>query len=164
MRSIAIIWTKYSDPLAEFFYAMTGRTYTHAAISLDEDCACYYSFCFKGFCRENVEKYRRRDVKKSLRLRFSVPDDVYDGLQRKLDFVEQNAQLYRYTKLGAFCALLHIPFRRHRYYFCSQFIAELLESTGAAHFSRPACLTLPSHLLRELEPLTCLMETTVNVV
>lgn len=164
MKSISIIWTKYSDPMAELFYALTGRTYTHAAISLDEDCAYFYSFGFKGFCRETLEKYRRRGVKKSLSLRLEVPDDVHEELQRKVDFVEENAHSYKYTKLGAFCALLHIPFRRHRHYFCSQFVAELLESAGAAHISRPACLCLPSHLLQDLKRAPCLVEAIMGVV
>lgn len=164
MKSITVIETKYSDFLAELVYNLTGRTYTHAAISLDEDCAYYYSFGFKGFCRETVEKYRRRGVKQSVQLRLEVPDDVYEELQRKLGFVQKNAALYEYTLLGVFCALLHIPLRRHRRYFCSQFVAELLESTGAVHFSRPACLCLPHHLFRELKASPCLIETTVGVV
>lgn len=164
MRDISIIWTKYSDLLAELVYHLTGQTYTHAAISLEEDCSYYYSFCFKGFCRETVEKYHRRGVKKSLRLRLEVPDDVYEGLQRKLAFVEKNASFYEYTKFGVFCALLHIPFRRHRHYFCSQFVAELLESTGAVDLSQPACLTLPHHLLRDLEEAPGFLETVAGVV
>lgn len=164
MKSISIIGTKYPDLLARLVYNLTGRTYTHAAISLDEDCTNYYSFGFKGFCRETLEKYRRRGVTHSIRLRLEVPDDVYKGLQRKLGYVQKNAAFYEYTFLGVFCALLHIPLRRHRHYFCSQFVAELLESTGAVHFSRPACLCLPSYLLRELETLPCLVEASAGIV
>ncbi|NBI68852.1 hypothetical protein D1646_19095 [Pseudoflavonifractor sp. 60] len=164
MRFISVIWTKYSDPLAELVYYLTGRSYTHAAISLDEDCSYYYSFCFKGFCQETLEKYRRRGVTKSLQLRLAVPDDVYEGLRRKLRFVERNAQFYEYTKFGLFCALLRIPLRWHRRYFCSQFIAELLESTGATQLSRPACLTLPNHLLRDLRASPALFEVVSGVV
>lgn len=163
MKSISIIWTKYSDFLAELVYNLTGRSYTHAAISLDED-RTYYSFCFKGFCRETIEKYRRRGVKHSLRLRLEVSDNVFERIEQRLAFVERHSCAYEYTVLGVFCALLHIPLRRHRRYFCSQFIAELLESTGAVHFSRPTCLCLPHHLLRELIALPCLVETTPNVV
>ena len=81
MRFISVIWTKYSDPLAELVYYLTGRSYTHAAISLDEDCSYYYSFCLKGFCQKTLEKYRRRGVTKSLQLHLAVPDDVYEGLR-----------------------------------------------------------------------------------
>lgn len=164
MKSVSIIWTKYSDALSTFVYYLTGRSYTHAAISLDGEDTCYYSFCFKGFCRETVEKYRRRGVKSSLRLRLEVPDDVYEGLQRELAYVEQNASYYEYTVFGVFCALLHVPFRWHRHYFCSQFVAELLETTGAVQLSRPACITLPSQLLWELQGAPGVMETAVGIV
>lgn len=164
MKSISVIWTKYSDPLAELVYNLTERTYTHAAISLEDDQAYYYSFCFKGFCRETIEKYRRRGVKKSLRMRLEVPEDVYEGLQRKLDFMERNANFYRYTKFGVFCALLHLPIRRYRHYFCSQFVAELLESTGAIQLSRPSYLTLPNHLLRDLKGSSGFLEIAADVV
>lgn len=164
MRSISIILTKYADALSNLVYYLTGRSYTHAAISLDDGSGIYYSFCFKEFCRESMEKYRRRGVKNSLRLRLEVPEDVYEGLQRKLSYMEQNAWAYEYSMLGVFCALLHIPFRRHRHYFCSQFVAELLESTGAVRFSCPTCITLPSQLKRELAALPGLLERSVGSI
>lgn len=164
MRSISIMWTRYTDFFGELVYYLTGRTYTHASISLDEDQECYYSFCYKGFCRESIEKYRRRGVKKSFRMRLDVPDDVYEGLWMKLRFVEKNTRFYEYSMLGVICALLHIPLRWHGHYFCSQFVAELLESAGAVRFSRPACITLPSQLLQELQRAPGLAETAAGVV
>lgn len=164
MKPISIIWTRYTDFLAELVYNLTGRTYTHAAISLDADCAYYYSFCYKGFCRENVEKYRRRGVKSSLRLRLEVSDSVHEELKKRLDDVEQNADAYEYSLLGVFCALLHIPFRRRGSYYCSHFIAEILEAAGAAQLSRPACLCLPSNLLNDLQRAPGLVETAVGIV
>lgn len=151
MRSVFVIWTRYTDLMAQFVYHMTGKSYTHAAISLDEDGISYYSFCFKGFCQETVEKYRRRGVQSSLRLRLEIPDELYEKLQKRLNLVAENAEDYQYTKLGAFCAIFHIPFHRQQRYFCSQFVAELLESAGVFHFSRPSYLCLPHHLLRELK-------------
>lgn len=48
------------------------------------------------------------------------------------------------------CALLHIPFRRRRRYFCSQFVAELLSASGAMALPHPAGFYLPERLRREL--------------
>lgn len=148
-NTISVLMTRYSDLLSRLVYCLTGRGYTHVSISLGCG-APYYSFNFKGFCRETLEKHRRRGVTDSLELQLEIPDTAFRGIQRKLRLMEAFAPRYHYSRLGVCCALLHLPFRWRRHYFCSQFVAELLSASGALKLEKPACLYLPQPLLREL--------------
>ena len=54
-NTISVLMTRYSDLLSRLVYYLTGRGYTHVSISLGCG-APYYSFNFKGFYRETLEK------------------------------------------------------------------------------------------------------------
>ena len=73
MPAVSILLTQYSDLFSRLVYYLTGRGYTHASISLGED-APYYSFNFHGFCRETLERHRRRGPRRSVALRLEISD------------------------------------------------------------------------------------------
>lgn len=86
----------------------------------------------------------------SMALRLEISEDAFRGIRRRLRLVDAFSPAYRYSRLGVLCALLHIPFRRRRRYFCSQFVAELLSASGAMALPHPAGFYLPERLRREL--------------
>lgn len=149
MPAVSILLTQYADPFSRMVYYLTGRGYTHVSISPGED-GSYYSFNLRGFCRETLERHRRRGPRRSMALRLEVSDASFRGIRRRLRLVDACSQQYHYNSLGVFCAMLHIPFRRRRCYFCSQFVAELLADSGAMALPRPAGFYLPGRLLDEL--------------
>ena len=51
MKTIAIVLTRYRDPLSQVVYFLNGGCFTHVSLSLDEDMATMYSFNFKGFAQ-----------------------------------------------------------------------------------------------------------------
>jgi inositol transport system substrate-binding protein len=54
-------------------------------------------------------------------------------------------------KLYLVLCLLHIPFKFQDKYFCSQFVAEILEQSGAVRLKKKNTLYLPHHLLDGME-------------
>ena len=64
MKEITILLTRYSDWISSFVYHVAGHGYTHASLSLGG--GIYYSFNYRGFCEETLEKHRRRGVEQSL--------------------------------------------------------------------------------------------------
>ena len=145
-RTARILLTRYSDWISGLVYYLTGRRFTHVSIALEDTNPYYYSFNFKGFCRETLEKHRRRGVRRSMELELRISEEAYQNISRRLIFVQTHSKEYRYTRLGLFCAVLRLPFRWRRHYFCSQFVADLLEGSGALPLSRPPYLCLPNHL------------------
>lgn len=155
MREISILLTKYSDWSSNVVYMLCGKGYTHASIALEENEDIYYSFNYRGFAIETINKHRKRGVKKSRCFRFEVPDQSYESIRQRIHEMEQESQSYKYTRLGVLCCILHIPFHASRRYFCSQFVAELLENSGAVQLTRPSNLFLPNHFISLLENKCC---------
>ena len=150
MRTVTILLTKYSDWTSTLFYYIGGRGYTHASLSLEDE-STYYSFNFKGFCTETLEKHQRKGVKKSLSYQLEVSDASYQKMQSMImDFVEHQDE-FSYTRLGAFFCLLGISFHWKQHYFCSQFVAEILSATGAIPLRKAPALYLPNDFQHELK-------------
>lgn len=150
MKTIRIVLTKYSDLLSNFIYVCSGGGYTHASLVLDTQSDIMYSFNYKGFCIETLEKHRRRGVKKSLCYDLLISDAAYGLLQRRIHHFEAQRAQYSYTRFGAIMCFLRIPFQWKNHYFCSQFIAETLIDADAVRLRMQPSLYLPNHLWHEL--------------
>ncbi len=157
MKEVSILLTKYSDWISSMVYMLCGKGYTHASIGLEEDPDTYYSFNYRGFAIETVEKHKRRGVKKSKCYQWMVPDDTYEEIKHRIQDVKEDKDSYRYTRLGVLCCVLHIPLHWKKHYFCSQFVAELLEKSGAVSLSRSPSCFLPNHFIPLMENQHCLV-------
>lgn len=151
MKTISILLTKYSDFTSCLLYHIAGHGYTHASLGLDETDGEFYSFNYKGFCVETLEKHRRRGVNKSMCYQLKIQDEAYQDISQRVKAFEQQRVKYQYTRLGVIFAILHIPFCWKNHYICSQFVAELLIKSGAVPLRRNASLYLPNQLRSELE-------------
>ncbi len=151
MKEIRVLLTKYSDWISNMVYRLCGKGYTHASISLEEDFNCYYSFNYRGFAFETVEKHRKRGVRHSRCYQIEVSDEAYENIREKIKLIQETKEEWHYTRLGLLCCILHIPFRWKKHYFCSQFVAELLEQSGELEMIRPSFLYLPNHFIGLME-------------
>src|SRR5699024_12713430 len=52
--------------------------------------------------------------------------------QKEIEHFLEKRKSYHYALLGAFCCSIHIPVKFKNGYFCSQFVAEILERAGVA--------------------------------
>lgn len=164
MKKISVLLTKYSDKISTLLYYLGGRGYTHVSIALDATEDRYYSFNYKGFCEESLSKHRKRGVHKSVQYELAVSDEAYRAMRERLAVFLLHRQQYAYTRLGLLCCLLHLPFVWKNHYFCSQFVAELLQDAGGVPLGRRANLTLPNHFQQILTHSDCLCEVVHDVV
>lgn len=164
MKTISILLTKYSDLISCFLYHVTGRGYTHASLGLEGEEGRFYSFNYKGFCVETLEKHRKRGIRKSRCYQFQVSEAVYDDIQRRIRDFELHREEYQYTRIGVLFAILHIPFHWKKHYICSQFVAELLIKSRAVSLRRKASVYLPNQFPRELEQLPQLSQVICGLV
>ena len=163
MRKVTVLLTKYSDWVSTFVHYLAGQEYTHSSLALEEDPDTYYSFNYRGFAVETLEKHRRRGVTKSRCIQLSVPDEAYARIRRRIRQMQAERESYHYTRLGVLCCLLRLPFRWKRHYFCSQFVAELLADCGLPLGKAP-CFYLPNRFALELPSLPACREVRLNVV
>ena len=120
-RTITIVLSKYSDWFSRLVYYITGRGYTHAALSLEDESEQFFSFGYRGFCVDTLEKYRRRGVEHCMCLHLQVPEAMHTKIKEQVEIFQANKNQYRFNRLGAFYAFTHVPwplaFRRTHHYF-----------------------------------------------
>lgn len=150
MKKIAVLFTEKNDWFSKFLIKICGHKYSHASLSLGYEDNSFYSFNVKGFCTESIPKFQRRGVKRSLLYTLNMEDGAYLKLKNRLEEIKSNPQEMKYSYVGVFLCLLGIPFSWKNHYFCSQFVAEMLDKSHACIMQKKPSLYLPDQLRKEL--------------
>ena len=82
------------------------------------------------------------------------------GQKRRTQHMMHHGELYRFNSLGLLLCWMHIRWQRRRHYFCSQFVSEVLQKSGALELPKPSTLMHPSDYA-ELPELRCLYRGTL---
>ena len=170
MKTIYVLLTRSGTLLSNLVYAVTGANYTHASLAFDEDLSCLYSSTRKNgytmFPAGPSREYLNRGV---FRLRENVPcalyaldvsDEAYIRARRRAEHMMAHGSLYRFNVIGLALCGLHIRWNRRRHYFCSQFVSEVLEKSGAMELPKHSTLMHPNDYSR-LEELRCVYKGTL---
>lgn len=147
---ISVLFTRYHSTFSNLVYWISGRGYTHASIALDDKNECYYSFNFRGFCKEDANKIRKRSTK-SVCFRIEVSDSSYQKMKEKLEGFQQQREQLGYCRVGVFLCVLHIAYKFRNQYFCSQFVAEMLKLVDTLSLNKKAELYFPNDLALALD-------------
>lgn len=170
MKTIYILLTRSGTLLSKLVYAATGSSYTHASMAFDSELSCLYSSTRKngytmfpaGPSKEYLNKgvFRLRDNAPCALYALEVSDEAYShALHRAEDFMRHSEE-YSFNTLGLILCGLHIRWQRRRHYFCSQFVSEVLQKSGALELPKPSTLMHPSDYA-ELPELRCLYRGTL---
>lgn len=162
-RIITVLLTRYHSTFANFIYWVSGRGYTHASLGLDEKDGYYYSFNFNGFKKEYPGK-RKKIYGNSISYKLEVSQEEYETIREAILEMEHHKEQYRYSRLSLLFCLIHIPCKIENQYFCSQFVAEMLQLSKSVKLKKSASLYLPNDLPRELKRQHCLKEIVYNPV
>lgn len=149
-KYVFILLTKYSDWLSILVYWLAGRGFTHSSIALGSDPASYYSFNGHGFVEESLEKHWKKGERASC-YRVAVPEEVYARIEAGIQAFQRDRSQFQYSRLGVLCCVMGFSVRRPKKYFCSQFVAELLEKSQALPMPRKSTLFQPNHFVELLE-------------
>ena len=170
MKTIYILLTRSGTLLSKLVYAVTGASYTHASMAFDEELDCLYSSTRKngytmfpaGPSKEYLNKgvFRLRGDAPCALYALEVTDEAYVRARRRAEHMMARGELYRFNTLGLILCALHIRWQRRRHYFCSQFVSEVLQKSGALDLPKPSTLMHPSDYA-ELPELRCLYRGTL---
>ena len=170
MKTIYILLTRSGTLLSKLVYAVTGASYTHASMAFDEELNCLYSSTRKngytmfpaGPSKEFLNKgvFRLRGDAPCALYALEVSDEAYVRACRRAEHMMARGELYRFNTLGLILCALHIRWQRRRHYFCSQFVSEVLQKSGALDLPKPSTLMHPSDYA-ELPQLRCLYRGTL---
>lgn len=148
-KYISVLLTKYSDLTSIMLKIATRGRYTHVSLGITDD--EYFSFVMRGFHVERpsrISKKMNKDVPCAL-YRLQVSDQVYEQLSWRLHQFSDCGQFYKYSRMGLIFCLLHIPYFPRKNYFCSRFVAEILQDCEALKLKKPSSLYLPDDFTKE---------------
>ena len=155
-QTVYILLTRSDTWFSRLIHLATQDSYTHASIGLDGPQGPFYSFARKyehfalpaGLVEERVGpevQEKRREVPCCL-YELTVSQETYRRLRRRLSLMYAQREEYHYSVLGTLACFFNLPLRRSRHYFCSQFVAELLQGSGAAALPKEPALLRPADL------------------
>lgn len=149
-RKLYLLLIRFPDTGSKMIHALTGFNYTHASIGLDEDLNTFYSFVVKGFIVERIDRYVKPDkTPMPCRLyELEVSQRVYDRVKEIVQAFELQRHHFEYSRMGVVMGLCHIPYKRRFKYFCSQFVAEVLNNSSAVKLRKNSNLYFPDDLRR----------------
>ena len=141
MKSIYILLTRSNTVLSRIVHLFTAARYTHASIAFDRDLQTVYSSSRKngrtlfpaGPCREYLERgyWGKHDQTPCVLYELQVDDQVYHAALREVERILSNQRKYHFNILGLLLCQMNIPFRRRHHFFCSQFVGQVLDLSGA---------------------------------
>ena len=154
MKTIYILLTRSGTLLSKLVYAATGASYTHASMAFDAELSCLYSSTRKngytmfpaGPSKEYLNKgvFRLRDDAPCALYTLEVSDEAYFRALHCAEEFMRHSEEYSFNTLGLILCGLHIRWQRRHHYFCSQFVSEVLEQSGALALPKDSTLMHPN--------------------
>ena len=164
-RTVYILLTRSQTWFSRLIHLATADDFTHASIGWEGPGGPFYSFARKnpstalpaGLVEERAGAgffHRHPGIPCAL-YALEVDEKTYRDLRERVREMYARREEYRYNLLGAVSCFFRLPLARRRHYFCSEFVAEVLERSGAAELSKPPALTRPMDLcrMRALRPI-----------
>ena len=153
MKSIYIVLSQTKTYPARAIRFYTHEPYAHASIAFDEGLEEMYSFARRGiynpfnagFIREYIDRgiFGRYGSTSCSIFRLQISEQQYDSIRNEIEIFNQNKDTYSYNYLGLIGAAFNIPIQSKQRYFCSQFVAYVLEQSGIEIFDKNYALVKP---------------------
>ena len=153
MKTIYLLLTRSKSMLSRAILCLTGDAYTHISIGVDSNLSAFYSFARRhpstpvpaGFVRETLDGgyFGRHSGMPCALYALEVPDETYRKIAARLESMCGQAEQFHYSVMGLILCGLDFAHERSRHFFCSQFVGELLEESGAMRLPKPPSLMHP---------------------
>lgn len=152
-KSIYIVLSQTGTGPSRLIRFCTNEPYAHASLSFEKDLSEMYSFARRGVWNPFNAGFVSEDIESGIFGRYKsttcsiyelkVEDDQYRKLREQIEIFINNRNDYSYNFLGVVGAYLNVPIQRKQRYFCSQFVAYILERSGIHIFNKNCALVQP---------------------
>jgi hypothetical protein len=154
-----IVLTHTGTWFTNLIKAYTREPFNHASLAFDPELREIYSFGRKyennpfsgGFIRENVLGplfVSEERVTTCAIYSCEVGTAAYERIRKTIADMEERKHEYKYNFIGLFGVLFNRRLKRDKAYFCSQFVAAMLQSGGVALTNKCPELTTPGDIGR----------------
>jgi len=156
-HNLYIVLSKTNTVLGRAIRKYLRVEYNHSSISLDSSLEQLYSFGRKhvynfasaGFVVEGKDHgffkvYSNANISV---LQWPVTEEEWKRVKLTIETFKDHNKDYKYNILGLISCSVDIPFSRKNQYFCSQFVADVLDKSGVYHFNKDTRLVKPHEFL-----------------
>lgn len=150
-RKITILLTQYPTAMASVLQYLTDFPYTHTSIGLEEDRDTFYSFVKKGFIVEKVTRYNKPGRAPFPCELYEIPvaEHTYQHIKTLLaEYTARKEELHYTHRSMLLSLLLYVPLQMKDRYFCSHFVAEVLQRGRVLREEKHCTLYLPKDFPR----------------
>lgn len=159
--SVYILLTDTGTLFTKSIKSYTSAPYNHASISFDRELSELYSFGRKnpsnpingGFVKEYIMTgtYSKYPQTTCVIYELKVTHREIEKMKRVLHFFIRNQKKYMYNILGLLGVTLNEPVEFSNSYFCSQFVAEILQRSGLKLWKKLPALVTPDDFRKNAE-------------
>ncbi|MHA6531737.1 hypothetical protein [Paenibacillus sp. BAC0078] len=152
-HSVFILLTNTGTLFTKLIQGYTKAPYNHASISFDRALSELYSFGRKhpnnplngGFVREDLQTgtFSKYPNTTCVIYELTVSERETQKMRRVLHIFIRSRQKYLYNLLGIIGVALKEPVEFSNSYFCSQFVAEILDRSGIKLWNKLPALVTP---------------------
>lgn len=152
-KTIYILLTYTGSLLSKIIKIYTGSHYTHVSLGLDINLKELYSFgrlipnnpIFAGFVKEDIRNGTYAYFRNTICCIYSIDVSIneYNQLKKNIYKFGLEKNKYSYNLMGLLGILINKPIHRRYSYFCSQFVAHILNQSGIKLFDKPPALVTP---------------------
>lgn len=152
-KYIYILLTNTGTMFTRLLGLCSGKPYNHSSIAFDIELNEMYSFGRRkprnpfigGFVREYIRTglYAICPGTLCALYEFEVSQEQYELIRENVRVFEVEKDRYTYNLVGVMGVALKTPINREYSYFCSQFLATVLERSGVHLFAKPPGLVTP---------------------
>jgi len=153
-KKIYILLTDTGTILTKTIQRYTKAPYNHSSLALDEELIQLYSFGRKnpnnpfngGFVQENILQgtYKFSPKTTCALYEISVTERQYAKVKRLIELFKRNDRKMAYNLFGLFGVAFKEPFEPLGSYFCSQFVAEIVDRAGIKLWDKLPSLVEPN--------------------
>lgn len=153
-KEVYILLTYTGTLFSKGIKLYTKNKYTHVSLSLDHNLESVYSFGRKypfnpligGFVKEDMKKgtYSWYPFTDCVVYRLKVTNEQYENIKEIIKQFESSSEKYKYNLLGFVGVVFNVPIETKYHYFCSQFVAKVMEDSNINLFNKHNSLVRPS--------------------
>ncbi|QEY22063.1 hypothetical protein D0S48_16080 [Psychrobacillus sp. AK 1817] len=152
-KTVYIILSDTSTWFSKMIGMYTGRNRNHASIAFDEQLNEMYSFGRKqrynpingGFVQENARGGVFKNANCSI-FQCKISLSEFEQMQNRVLAFREEQDRYKYNLLGLFGIALRLKINRENAYFCSQFVATIMNESSTLSIDTPTYLVQPHHI------------------
>ncbi|WP_047983863.1 hypothetical protein [Ornithinibacillus californiensis] len=152
-RTIYFIFTDTGTYLSRMINLYTNQPLNHVSIGFDHELKEVYSFgrihpknpFSGGFVREDIRGEFLKQSRSAV-YALNISEQEYQRIRQHIKEFEDRASDYKYNFIGLLGIALKVEIHRKNAFFCSQFVATVMEDADSFKLSKPTNFVTPADI------------------